>query len=226
MARAHHGVEHARRRRCSGRLWRLRWVARARRLRLASGEAHRARGHAPGGARASTTGARRVHRRRNPDQYRIAQGAACGPRSHRGHHDHADRRSRDGTRARMMRLGSLAALALGMAGLGCQASAAALVYTPYQGVNIDSSSLVAPYGCGMGPGQVYRYVATLVNVPIVDGGDASDASRADAGPGTILTTGVFDCFADGVFQGTPPAPATFALTIYALTYPESVAAGL
>jgi hypothetical protein len=126
----------------------------------------------------------------------------------------------------MMRLGSLAALALGMAGLGCQASAAALVYTPYQGVNIDSSSLVAPYGCGMGPGQVYRYVATLVNVPIVDGGDASDASGADAGPGTILTTGVFDCFADGVFQGTPPAPATFALTIYALTYSESVAAGL
>lgn len=126
----------------------------------------------------------------------------------------------------MMRLGSLATLALGVAGLGCQASAAALVYTPYQGVNIDSSSLVAPYGCGMGPGQVYRYVATLVNVPIVDGGDASDASRADAGPGTILTTGVFDCFADGVFQGTPPAPASFALTIYALTYPESVAAGL
>ncbi len=126
----------------------------------------------------------------------------------------------------MMRPGTFAALALGTAGLGCQASAAARPNTPSQGVNFDSSSLVARYGCGMGPGQVYRYVATLVEVPIVDGGDASNASHVDAGPGTILATGVFDCFADGVFQGTPPAPATFALTVYALTYPETVAAGL
>jgi hypothetical protein len=126
----------------------------------------------------------------------------------------------------MMRLRSLAALALGLAAAACQSSPAALPYTPYQGVNIDSSALVAPYGCGMGAGQVYRYVATLVDVPIVDGGDASDGRGPDAGPGKVLAAGVFDCFADGVFEGTPPAPANFALTIYAFTYAESGAAGL
>jgi hypothetical protein len=126
----------------------------------------------------------------------------------------------------MMRLGSVAALTLGFAAAACQSSPAALPYTPYQGINIDSSSLVAPYGCGMGAGQVYRYVATLIEIPIVDGGDASDGARPDAGPDKVLTTGVFDCFADAVFEGTPVAPASFALNIYAFTYAESGAAGI
>ena len=61
-----------------------------------------------------------------------------------------------------MRLGGVTALALGFAAAACQSSPAARCHIPYQGINIDSSSLVAPYGCGMGPGQVYRYVATLI----------------------------------------------------------------
>lgn len=111
---------------------------------------------------------------------------------------------------------------------GCNSTPATATYTPYQGLNIDTSSLVAPYGCGMGPGQVYRYVATIALAPAIP--DASDAARSDggsaidAGPAQALATGVFDCFADGVFEGL--SPGSFVVTIDAFTFAESEAVGL
>ncbi len=116
---------------------------------------------------------------------------------------------------------------IGLAGTGCQTSPAASTYSPYQGINIDSSSLVAPYGCGTGSGQVYRYVATIRELPPApDGGYPSDAAPSfDAGSGHLLASGIFDCFADGVFEGLPVAPASFVMTIYAFTYAESAVVG-
>jgi hypothetical protein len=109
---------------------------------------------------------------------------------------------------------------------GCQSSAPPPPYVPYEGINIDSPSLVAPYGCGTGPDQVYRYVATVNYAPAsADAGDASDAAGpSDAGLGEALATGVFDCFADAVFEGLPAA--SYVVTIYGFTLSESDAAGL
>lgn len=120
---------------------------------------------------------------------------------------------------------SVAILALSQA--GCETSAPPAPYNPYEGINIDSPSLVAPYGCGTGPGQVYRYLGTLTYGPGgPDAGDASDAATVtDGGLGPVVATGVFDCFADGVFSGIP-APANYVLTIDAFTLAESEAAGL
>jgi len=144
--------------------------------------------------------------------------------------------------AQRVSLSALAASAVvACASVGCGSSAAVLPYTPYQGLNIDSASLVAPFGCGMGPGQVYRYVASVSELPATpDASDASDASRladagrdasdagrvSDAGAGQVLATGVFDCFYDGVFEGLPPPPASFAVVIYAFTFAESAEAGI
>jgi hypothetical protein len=113
-----------------------------------------------------------------------------------------------------------------LVGEGCQTSAPPAPYVPYEGINIDSPSLVAPYGCGTGPDQVYRYVATINYAPASpDAGDASDAAgTSDAGLGEALATGVFDCFADGVFEGLPAA--SYVVTIYGFTLAESDAAGL
>jgi hypothetical protein len=144
--------------------------------------------------------------------------------------------------AQRVPLSALAASAVvACASIGCGSSAAVPPYTPYQGINIDSESLVAPFGCGMGPGQVYRYVASVSELPATpDASDASGASRlADAGPdashagivsaagaGQVLATGVFDCFYNGVFEGLPPPPASFAVVIYAFTFAESAEAGI
>jgi hypothetical protein len=130
-------------------------------------------------------------------------------------------------RVSFVSLSTCAALAC-LGNPGCNSTPATPTYTPYQGVNIDTSSLVAPYGCGMGPGQVYRYVATIALVP--SGPDASDAARddggsgVDAGPAKALATGVFDCFADGVFEGL--SAGSFVLTIDAFTFAESEAVGI
>jgi hypothetical protein len=144
--------------------------------------------------------------------------------------------------AQRVPLSALAACALvACASVGCGSSAAVPPYTPYQGINIDSASLVAPFGCGMGPGQVYRYVASVSELPAIPdasdaanaslladaGRDASDAGRvSEAGAGQVLATGVFDCFYNGVLEGLPPPPASFAVVIYAFTFAESAEAGI
>jgi hypothetical protein len=106
-------------------------------------------------------------------------------------------------------LGITAACAFG----GCTNNVTALAYTPITGVVIHSQDLVAGHGCGMGPGQVYAYVAVLSqqNMP-----DVPEVST------------VVNCYTDGVLSnlgydaGAHPAPdaAMFAyyLHIYAYDY--------
>ena len=93
VARPHHRVASARRRRRARRLGRLRRVARPAGLRLAPREAHRPRADARGGDRPHAPRARRVHRRRDPHEHRPPQGAARRPRGHRRDDDDADGRA-------------------------------------------------------------------------------------------------------------------------------------
>jgi hypothetical protein len=97
---------------------------------------------------------------------------------------------------------------------GCGSTATTPPYVPLQGIAIDSAALVGPYGCGTGPGQVYRYVATV-------------SALLDSGAEQVVATGVFDCFADGVFEIGSVAPPDagnlqaagldFVVTIYAFS---------
>jgi hypothetical protein len=84
-----------------------------------------------------------------------------------------------------------AALACGALAAGleaCPTTTTTSSYTPITGILIRSASLVAGHGCGMGPGEVYRYGA-LVSYT-VDG----------VPTGTPQWSGVFDCFTDGLFE--------------------------
>jgi hypothetical protein len=80
-----------------------------------------------------------------------------------------------------------AAATVGLA--GCPSAATSTTYTPVTGILIRSATLVAGHGCGTGPGQVYRYAALL-----------SYADEAGAPIGPPVYSGVFDCFADGLFS--------------------------
>jgi hypothetical protein len=89
---------------------------------------------------------------------------------------------------------------------GCTTSGLATAYTPITGIQIPAADVVAGHGCGRGSGQVYKYAA-VVAYP-VDGGV----------PGMPLTSGVFDCFADGIFSNLPVidgGPLVFDVSIYA-----------
>jgi hypothetical protein len=74
---------------------------------------------------------------------------------------------------------------------GCPSTATTTGYTPITGIVILSSALVAGYGCGTGPGQIYRYAAIVYFA--TDGGPQAPP----------LATNVFDCFTDGVFENLP-----------------------
>jgi hypothetical protein len=73
---------------------------------------------------------------------------------------------------------------------GCPSSATTTGYTPITGIVIRSSALVAGYGCGRGPGQVYRYAAIVY-------------FATEGGAQGTLVANVFDCFTDGVFENLP-----------------------
>jgi hypothetical protein len=75
---------------------------------------------------------------------------------------------------------------------GCPSSATTTGYTPITGIVIRSSALVAGYGCGTGPGQVYRYAAIVY-------------FATEGGAQATLVANVFDCFTDGVFENLPVA---------------------
>ncbi len=76
---------------------------------------------------------------------------------------------------------------------GCQTSAPATLYTPYTGLRISSASLFAGYTCGLGPGQVYAYVAVV-----------SDANAsATQQPAGLPIANVYPCGSDGAFQNLP-----------------------
>jgi hypothetical protein len=107
-----------------------------------------------------------------------------------------------------MRVGApLATVLIGLSLTGCTDSTIAVALTPYTGINIDSQSLIAGFGCGTAPGEVFRYVARVDAAP--------DAGGTGAG---LPAVGVFECYADGVFESLPASDAgsyDFVLTIYA-----------
>ncbi|HEV3190502.1 MAG TPA: hypothetical protein VGY54_08400, partial [Polyangiaceae bacterium] len=89
----------------------------------------------------------------------------------------------------------------------CTSSTTPGASAPYTGINIDSQSLVSGFGCGTAPGQVYRYLAKVDVAP-------------EAGPpgANIPAIGVFDCYANGVFENLPVSEAgsyDYVVTIYA-----------
>jgi hypothetical protein len=100
----------------------------------------------------------------------------------------------------------LGALAAALLGAGCNAAATTTAYTPITGLQISSSDVVAGHGCGTGAQQVYKYAA-VVSSPTADGGTPA-----------FRTSGVFDCFADGVFSNLPSLDGgnpTFVISIFA-----------
>lgn len=92
---------------------------------------------------------------------------------------------------------------------GCPGTTTPVLYTPFTGIVIHASDVVAGHGCGQGAGQVYRY-AVIVSYAAPEGG-------AVGGP---LYASVFDCFEDGVFENLPPTEAgaqQFSLQVLAYT---------
>jgi hypothetical protein len=89
---------------------------------------------------------------------------------------------------------------------GCPNGDSGLVYTPITGIEVEASTLVAGYGCGTGPGQVYKY-AVLVTY------------ENEAGPETYAAySGVFDCYTNAIFSNLQPDDAgslSFVLQVYA-----------
>jgi hypothetical protein len=86
----------------------------------------------------------------------------------------------------------------------CSGTTAVGGLTPVTGIIIRADSLVSGHGCGRGPGQVYKYVAVVVN--------------AD---GTPVAGAVYDCFADGAFVNLGPSDAgslDFTVDIFAYSY--------
>ena len=125
------------------------------------------------------------------------------------------------TKTRWTRCALGCGLAVGMAAgvAGCPSSSTATGYTPITGIEILSSSLVAGYGCGEGPDQVYRYAAIV-------------SYAADAGgAGALQVANVFDCFVDGVFENLPASDSgsqSFAIAVQAYnraSFPASLNCG-
>jgi hypothetical protein len=96
----------------------------------------------------------------------------------------------------------------------CTPSAPSTSYTPITGIQLPSAAIVAGHGCGTGgPDQVYKYAAIVGYA--VEGGVAGGASGDG---GVAITSGVFDCFADGLFSNLPGSDAgsfSFDVAIYA-----------
>jgi hypothetical protein len=99
---------------------------------------------------------------------------------------------------------------------GCPNGDAGLVYTPITGITVDANTLVAGYGCGMGPAQVYKY-AVLVTY------------ENEAGPESYAAySGVYDCYTNAIFSNLQPDDAgslSFSLQVYAFnqaSYPTAL----
>ena len=97
---------------------------------------------------------------------------------------------------------------------GCETTAPSTSYTPITGIELPSADIVAGHGCGTGsPDQVYKYAAIVGYAG--DAGDGGTELDLTAG---IVTSGVFDCFADGIFSNLPLSDAgnsTYIIGIYA-----------
>lgn len=96
--------------------------------------------------------------------------------------------------------------------------------TPITGVVIRADSLIAGFGCGTSPGQVFKYAAILTLAP-PDAGSMTDGGPSPAEGGSVSDgeqspsfSNIFDCFADGVFVNLPASPTgdqTYVIQILA-----------
>jgi hypothetical protein len=112
--------------------------------------------------------------------------------------------------SRLRILGLLAAAGTA-AVVACTTTTTTTTFTPITGIEIQSAALVAGFGCGTGPGQVFRYAAA---VSFAGGNDAGALVQQSGVP----LTNIFDCFADGVFENLPSSDAgslTFNVAIFA-----------
>lgn len=122
------------------------------------------------------------------------------------------------------------ALAAGWGALeGCASNAPTTSYTPITGIEIPSADIITGHGCGTGsPSQVYKYAAVVAFLPPVDDADGVAVDAAGVTTAQLVTSGVFDCFADGVFSNLPlddAGDSNFVVTIYAYnqcSFPQSL----
>jgi hypothetical protein len=129
------------------------------------------------------------------------------------------------------RLRTLALIAALLAAAGastvaaCTSSTTTTTFPPITGIEIQSAALVAGFGCGTGPNQVYRYVAALSFASGPDGG----AGGPPAFQSGVPLTNIVECFADGVFENLPTSDAgslTFSISVFAYSQSAYIAAGL
>ncbi len=107
----------------------------------------------------------------------------------------------------------------------CTSSTTTATFTPITGIEIQSASLVAGFGCGTEPNQVFRYVASLSFASGLDGGGLG----APVFQSGVPLTNIFECFSDGVFENLPTSDAgslTFKVSVFAYSQSAYVAAGL
>jgi hypothetical protein len=91
----------------------------------------------------------------------------------------------------------------------CATTDASTVFSPQTGIIVQADPLVSAYGCGQAPGEVYKYVAVVV-----------DAT------GKLVAAQGYDCFADGTFVNLTGASIDggTALTFTVLVYAWDLAA--
>lgn len=118
----------------------------------------------------------------------------------------------------MFRTIRLALLSLGLGGLiagatlaACSTGATTPPVPPITGIEIRAEALIGGLGCGTQPGQVYRYVAILLD------------TTNDAAPnGIVLSAESYDCFADAIFSNlnaTANGGYTFRMLVYLYDFP-------
>jgi hypothetical protein len=134
------------------------------------------------------------------------------------------------SRLRALALFAAAGACAAVVGVGCSTDTTTTPYTPITGILLQSQPLVAGFGCGTGPTQVYRYAA-VVNFASVP--NDAEAGALVAGPvveqSGVPMTNIFDCFNDGVFENLPSSDAggsTYLITIFAYNQESYVKAGL
>lgn len=114
-----------------------------------------------------------------------------------------------------MKRASFGFLALGVALLGCPATTTTGPYTPITGIQVNAASLVYGIGCGTANDQVFMY-AGVVSYTI-----EADASFPQPPP-DALPSGVYDCFANGIFSNLPASEAgTLNFTVQIFAFNEA-----
>jgi len=84
---------------------------------------------------------------------------------------------------------------------GCNADAGTTIIAPTTGITVQAQPLVATFGCGQQPGQVYKYAAVV-----------------EDSTGRPVYAEVYDCFADATFVNLAAAPngsLSFSVLVYA-----------